>query len=165
MPQMKHLLPQPAIEHTLTALGVPSSLISDLSEVERANIINAVRTLLLAGKKVGELQYLYGRSQLPSQWDISLLAPFANRLSLPKTLAVYSFTLSDSWGMNIAWCVLSWSENKLVSQWWVLIVDTTTLVQICQVGLGEVRPIAWYLIQVTYCLPSCSPRRWVVHRR
>jgi hypothetical protein len=147
MPQMKRLLPQPAVEHALTALGVPSSLAGDLSEVERANVVDAVGTLLLAGKKVGELQYLYGRSQLPSRWDISPLALFADRPSLPKTLAAYGFALSDSWGTNIARCVLGRSETKLESQWWVLVVDTTTLVQICRAGLGEVRPIARYLIQ------------------
>ncbi|TEB19575.1 hypothetical protein FA13DRAFT_1802091 [Coprinellus micaceus] len=143
--QMKRLLPSRLIEHALTALGVPSSLLGDLSEVERANVVDAVGTLLLAGKR--SASSIPVRSlQLPSRGISPRWRPLRSTEPPQDSCRLRLRTLRRL-GHEYRPVRLGRSETKLESQWWGPRRRYDHPRPDMPSGAGEVRPIARYLIQ------------------
>ncbi|TEB32033.1 hypothetical protein FA13DRAFT_1628504, partial [Coprinellus micaceus] len=144
---MQDSIRSPAPEQCLAALGVLPGKLAALSNAERVAIADIANTLLCVGKPLANVRRDYGLPQLPSHWDISPLAPSSCAVGLPGELASHRFWFKDNWGTVLSRFVVGLSSKHLTKQYWVLIVDATTLLQICRAGLKERRSIARYLIQ------------------
>ncbi|TEB20012.1 hypothetical protein FA13DRAFT_1645628, partial [Coprinellus micaceus] len=144
---MRDSIRSPAAEQCLAALGVPSGKLAALSNAERVAIADIANTLLRVGKPLANVRRDYSLPQLPSHWDISPLAPSSCEVTLPGELTSHRFWFKDNWGSVLNRFVVGLSSKHLTEQYWVLIVDATTLLQICRAGLKERCSIARYLIQ------------------